>query len=889
MVLTNSKNSVQIGDKINQYRILDRIGEGGMGAVYLAEDTRLQRKVALKFVTNALLDSADVIARFHREARAAARLNHPNICTVYELGEAEEKTFISMEYVEGVTLKERMVHGNIEKVNIRKWMGEIVLGLQTAHEAGIIHRDVKPANIMIDNRGLIKIMDFGIAKLAESETELTQENSTLGTIAYMSPEQARGEEIDERADIWSVGVILYELATGQRPFKGAFREAVMYAMMHEDPPVPSEINPSMPEDLEQIINKCLQRERVDRYGSMDEVLADLGIQLATKRLPATEKYSGGEVGELLTVSSQEGQTENTGTRLGSKKRRWIALGIGVLLGLLMVFPGLRKQLSGSNGDESGLPSAMHLAVLPFDTFSEESEDTAFSNGLAHLVATNLMRMEHDNEEMWIIPVREVISREVKSASEAKEAFNVNLTVSGTIIEVGEGTQISLDVTDVRTLRVIASELIELKELDAGSVQEEVMGKLAAMLDLQLSEGSEQLFASSQTTDPEAYKLYIQAQGFMQRYDDEGNIDEALRLYEEAISIDSTYALAYAGAGFGYARKYYYSKEIAFFEKAGTYVDRALELNDTLAEVWMAVGRVRLDTGELEEARTALEKAISIDPDSYEAHRRLGFLYEEAQEFEKAEEYYKKAVEILPNYWAGHTRLASFYSWLDRREEAIAALNQAVKLTPENSAIYTQLGIQYFNIEDTLKSIKSFEQSLRIKPNSEAYYFLAITLRIGHEYQGALEAFIKALEYTENSPSYSIDLGNTYFVLNQPDSARVYWLQALSMAEEHLEKVNPNDFSSLLIVSEVHAKLGNKDQAMQYLQRILDLEGQSGQYWNYVYQIYEYMEDREKALAALEEALKLDFEPWYHDWSPWLVDVYDDPNYRALLEKYDFSH
>ena len=266
---------MDIGTTINQYRIIDRIGEGGMGIVYLAEDTRLHRKVALKFISNLSPDSTEEIARFRREAQAAARLNHPNICTIHELGETDDQTYIAMEHIDGTTLKERLRAGSIPEHDIRDWLEQIAKGLQSAHNAGVVHRDIKPANIMITGTGLIKIMDFGIAKLVESETELTQANSAIGTIAYMSPEQARGEEIDQRTDIWSVGVILYELMTGQRPFNGAFREAIMYAMMHTDAVALSEINPNCSYDLEQIVARCLQRSQNDRYDSMDELLDDL--------------------------------------------------------------------------------------------------------------------------------------------------------------------------------------------------------------------------------------------------------------------------------------------------------------------------------------------------------------------------------------------------------------------------------------------------------------------------------------------------------------------------------------------------------------------------------------------------------------------------------------
>ena len=266
---------MEIGATINQYRIIDRIGKGGMGIVYLAEDTRLHRNVALKFISNLSPDSTEEIARFQREAQAAARLNHPNICTVHELGETDDQTYIAMEYVEGVTLKDRLRKGGITEHDIRDWLKQIAEGLHAAHEAGVVHRDIKPANIMITSKGLIKIMDFGLAKLLENESELTQANSTIGTIVYMSPEQANGEEIDQRTDIWSVGVILYELLTGRRPFEGEFLGAVLYAIMHGEIKPPSLIKSDTPNDLETIVERCLQRNQDDRYSSIDSLITDL--------------------------------------------------------------------------------------------------------------------------------------------------------------------------------------------------------------------------------------------------------------------------------------------------------------------------------------------------------------------------------------------------------------------------------------------------------------------------------------------------------------------------------------------------------------------------------------------------------------------------------------
>ena len=283
-----------IGDIVNQYRILEQLGEGGMGVVYLAEDTVLKRRAALKFISGAKHKKAELRKRLNREAQAAARLSHPNICTVYEFGEYDEYAFIALEYVEGQTLKERMKHNTFSNEEIRFWLNEIANGLFAAHKQGVIHRDIKPSNIMITRDNHVKIMDFGIAKLVDGETELTQTNNTLGTIAYMSPEQALGEKVDHRTDIWSLGVVLYELTTGKRPFGGVYLETVIYTMMHTDLKAPHTVNPEIAQDLERVIKGCLTREKEERYGSIEEMLEDLDNEGNTLNIrPAFRKVTSG--------------------------------------------------------------------------------------------------------------------------------------------------------------------------------------------------------------------------------------------------------------------------------------------------------------------------------------------------------------------------------------------------------------------------------------------------------------------------------------------------------------------------------------------------------------------------------------------------------------------
>ena len=879
---------------INQYRITDRIGEGGMGTVFLAEDTRLQRNVALKFVSNSIRDSTDIIARFRREARAAARLNHPNICTVYELGEAGDNTFIAMEYVEGITLKERIQQSDIKEQDIRTWLQQIADGLLTAHEEGIIHRDIKPANIMITPKGLIKIMDFGIAKMIESETEITQEKSTIGTIAYMSPEQARGDSIDQRSDIWSLGIILYELVTGRRPFQGAFREAVLYAMMHEEVVLPSTHNPDTPEDLEHIIMKCLQRDQVARYGSLDELFGDLqGHKNQDGKIPDTSSTDH-ELKTSIRPLKKEVKAKQIGAlTIRPGQKRWTIGGMLAFMVVLLLIPNLRAWFLGS-ASQGSLPTAMHMVVLPFDTFGGEEEDQSLSNGLAHLVASNLLRMDREERDMWIIPVREVLSREVTSASEAREKFDVNLAVSGTIVYLGDIIQITLDVTDTESLKVIESSTIELAELTPLAVQEQVMSELGNMLGLQHIEQVENPLLAAQTSDPEAYKLYIQALGYNQRLEDMKFIDEAIRLFEQAIARDSLFALAYAGAGLAYNYRYFTSNEPRFIELAKDRSEKALALNDQLAEVWVPIGYYRIQRGEREAAVEALKQAIEIDPENFEAHRLLGRVYMQLGQSEKAEKHYLRAIELQPNYWLGYNVIGVFYSTIGEPEKAVPFLEKNIELTPDNPWGYLNLAFIYRAMGDQDKAAELWLESIEIRPMEAAYMGLGWYYNHKREFDLSLYHFLKALELEPNSILRTVNVAYTYEVVGQMDSAKVYWEQALEIGEEVLTSFNQEDKTSLLYMAEAYASLGDTIKTHSFLERYKSVLADPNDTY-LLAMLYEHLNERTNALHYVEEAIKedalleasqlttYDATTYYR---PGLMDLLASPEYQAILDKYD---
>ena len=873
--------NVQAGDIINQYQIIDRIGEGGMGVVYLADDTRLQRKVALKFVTNASLASSEEITRFQREARATARLNHPYICTVYELGETDDKTYIAMEYVDGITLKERMQQGHIEEAELREWLKQLSEGLQAAHEAGVIHRDIKPANIMITKKGRIKIMDFGIAKLAESETELTQANSTIGTIAYMSPEQARGDSIDQRTDIWSVGVILYELVTGQRPFAGAFREAVMYAMMHEDVRTPSELNPDVPEEIEQVIKGCLQRELSERIGSL-EVVVDILEGRGFSDDFLLGKGSPRNAEKLTTIQRDEANGNLEATLLRSRKYQLVGLGSVGLLMLVALFIIFQPQIMGPRGANAGLPSAMHLAVLPFDTFSEDPEEKAFSNGLAHLVAVNLTRIENDQEEVWIIPVREVLSQEITSANDARDRFGVNLVISGTIISLESGVQITLDLTDARTLHTIDTVTIELTDTSPQSIQDKVVQNLGGMLGWTMPDASMNTLFSSNDTDPEAFKLYIQGQGFMQRYENTDNMRTAVELFEKAIRIDSSFALAYAEASRAMHRMTSFIGDIDLIgdlkERAEVYSQKALSLDDQSVEVWIAAAP--FDT-------LAAANAYQIDPESYLATWRYAWDVYYKGDLAKAEILIKEAIALQPEYWDGYNAYGIMLGNQSRFDEAIKQYNRAIELSPDNAYVYYNLALlYYFDVNDIEKAEYCIKKALDIQPMGQMYSMLGwIYLGRGAN-ENAVESFLRAVEFEPDCDTCNLNLGRAYLVNKDTVSAHIALEETIRVVENRLSKAGDSPYT-LLVGAMASAWLGQYETARSYMDRTyaLGIE-EEPEILSWIASTYESMQERDKALSYFERAAEKGYNLGAVEKIPNLVELWSAPRFKELVRKYE---
>jgi len=514
-----------MGKIISHYKILKKIGEGGMGEVYLAEDTKLDRKVALKFLpkrfTNVGANGDSPKERFFREARAAAALNHPNIVTIYEINEYEDQTYIAMEYIEGETLKDKITSGTLLLTKVVDYAIQICEGLQKAHAAGIVHRDIKPQNIIINRDGQVKILDFGLAKL-KGVSQLTKESSTLGTVNYMSPEQIQGLDVNQRTDIWSLGVVLYEMITGQLPFKGDYEHAVVYSILNEEPEPLSKLRPDVPSELERIVGNALAKSENERYDNVEALLEDLK---ALKRLLKSNL--------LLEKAS----------------------------------------------DKASKPS---IAVLPFRDMSSQKDQEYFCEGIAEELINALVKLDGLR-----VAARTSAFQFKDSDSDIKKIglkLQVETVLEGSIRKAGDQIRITAQLINVTDGFHLWSEKYDRKLQDIFAIQDEISLAIVDKLEVKLLGHDRTALVRRHTVDQEAYNLYLKGLYFWNRRL-EGGMRKAMAFFQQAIEKDPDYALAHVGIADVYNITGYlgFLSPAEAFPKAKTAAEKALAIDNKLGE------------------------------------------------------------------------------------------------------------------------------------------------------------------------------------------------------------------------------------------------------------------------------------------------------------------
>jgi len=654
--LITPEKRLQKGSTVGRrYTIMEDLGRGGMGVVYKAEDTKLKRTVALKFLPPELTHIPDVKDRFMREAQAAAALDHPNICTVYEFDEAEEKTFISMAYVEGQSLRKKLESGPLELDEALRIATQVAEGLQIAHKKGIVHRDIKSANIMVDDRNQAKIMDFGLARMTGG-TLLTQEGTAMGTIAYMSPEQAQGEEVDHRSDIWSFGVVLYEMFGGQLPFMGEHDQAVVYSILNKKPKPITELRSEIPVSIGQVVEKALEKNPDERYQQIDEMLDDL------------KSISAGIVPEEIKARLRK-------EKLRKRKRAILYAGT---VGLVIVIAVLALTLF--TGRAEAIDS---IAVLPLENLTGDMEKQYVVDGVTDQLFGQLGQISGLKRVISRTSVMQYKETE-KSLSEIARELNVDAIVEGTVYQVGESIQVRFQLTDaLPEEQNLWGETYERPMRDMLMMYSEVAQVIASELKIGLTQQEETRFADTRKVNPESYDAYLKGLPHHEKGTPEG-LKIALQYYNLALEIDPNNALALVGIAGVWAIRYQMGmvprqEAMALIT---TPIEKALELDNTLAEAHDALAGHRCwREWEWESAEKEFQQALRLNPNLAGAHQGYSLLLCIMGRAEEALPHIELALELNPLSPLTHHFYAFVLVYHRRYDDALAAFRTVLDIEP----------------------------------------------------------------------------------------------------------------------------------------------------------------------------------------------------------------
>jgi len=703
---------------LSHYRIVSKTGAGGMGEVYLAQDIKLDRKVALKILPAEVASNRDRMERFIREAKSAAALSHPNIAQIFEIGEHDGTHYIAMEFVDGVTLRDKIHRERAELRKLLRHLQHVAEGLAKAHAAGIVHRDLKPDNIMITRDGHAKILDFGLAKLVEprltetpddknhdeAATAILQQHSTpgviMGTVGYMSPEQAQGKtnEIDQRSDIFSFGCILYEAVTGHKAFAGKDVVDSLNKIIREPVAPISEFRPDAPNHLQRIVRRCLAKDPEDRYQTIKDVaieLRDLRHELAadggldvtvtpTTTSNATDELSTREVASQTAGHSTIGSQSSMSSRASSAE--YIVSGfkhhkLAAVITLLVFVAGATGLFLYVKARNTAV-AITSIAVMPFVNESGNADIEYLSDGMTETLITSLSQVPGLN-----VKARSSVFRYKGKDTEPKtlgKELNVQAILNGRVAQRGDQLAVNLELVDVQTENVIWSEQYNRKQTDLVSLQSDIARDVSSKLKIKLSGADEQKFTKNYTQNAEAYKLYLQGRFYANKRTPKDS-RKAIDCFQQAVRIDPNYAVAYAVLGISYAYLTIYGDEPASetFPKARDFALKASKLDSTLAEPHILLGLLKfLQDHDSAGWERESQLALAANPNSTDAHRLNGLRLMFLGRFDEALAEEQRALEIEPLSTAGNINYSYALFYSGRIDESEAQTKKAIELAPD---------------------------------------------------------------------------------------------------------------------------------------------------------------------------------------------------------------
>lgn len=835
---------------LGHYRVRGLIGAGGMGVVYRAFDERLNREVALKVLQPNTSVEDSRRKRFRKEALLLSSVNHSNIASIYDFDSHDGVDFIVMELIAGVKLSDRIAEGPLPESEVSFLGQQILSALREAHSHGIVHQDLKPGNIIVGPDQHLKVLDFGLARVFESSDSVATESlSELdgrgGTLPYIAPELLRGHTADPRSDIWSFGVVLYEMASGRRPFQGRTSFEISSAILSSDPP---KLPPIVSSGFEAMVSRCLAKEPGGRFQTAGEAAA----ALRTCNIESTHRrsISAWTIAAAITVFAI------------------VAVGLGYWrLG--------EKQ-------EVALPHTKQLAILPLNDSSGSPEMAAFGAGLEDTLTTRLTELTRTHD-LQVIPASEIRSKKVTTLQEASQEFGVNLGLELGVHRSGDMVRVNYILVDAKTHRQLRGDTITATASDPFTLEDRVSDSIVKALDLELEPQERSALTDHGTVRPAAYDFYLQGRGYLKDYQKPESVDSAIAVFTQALEQDPDYALAQAGLGEAYWRKYRLTKNTSYVEKARTQCTSAVQ-HKPLAEGYVCLGLVENGTGKYGASARSFEEAISLDPTSDDAMVGAASAYESLGKKDQAEQTYRRAIALRPQYWRNYGSLGAFYFRHGQYSDAAEMFSEVIALAPDSFRGYSNLGGTKILQGQYADAIAALQKSIEIRRTSGALSNLGTAYFNLHRFDDAARSIREAIELDKDNYVLWGNLGAAYYYGNHRDESAKAYNQAIELGTKRLI-VNPQDAQALSDVAGFYSMIGKREQALKAIQKAQKLSPEDPEILFNSALVYNKLGDQSRAKVFLGKSLDAGYSPTEIRDTPSLDNLRSDPEFQKVIKSH----
>jgi serine/threonine protein kinase/tetratricopeptide (TPR) repeat protein len=870
-----------------RYQLLRVLGQGGMGAVYQARDQELDRVIALKVIRPELAGNPSILQRFKQELILSRHVTHKNVVRIYDMGEADGTKFITMEYVHGEDLRGVLTRdGKLESRPAVEIVQQICRALDAAHAEGVIHRDLKPQNVMVDRQGRVVVMDFGLARSLEAPG-MTQTGALVGTLEYMSPEQAMGAELDQRSDLFALGLIFFELLTGKVPYKADTAIASLMKRTQERAIPASELDSGVPKSLSVIVAKCLERDPNQRFQSAQDVLRQLDVWMGNPGISAS-------VLSRMAPSAPSRSSVQISLNLPSR-RGWVWLtAICAIVVIFFAVPATRHLVfrpnsqvasESSHQEVEGIPDlskGKFLAVLPLKVIGDEKSLRYVSDGLVDALSAKIFQLQE---------VHVASSAAVEKAASNGEpvtkiarALGVNLILQGMVQGSADKLRITLDLEDIASGHRMWSQEFSGVPQDLLTLEDQIYGSLVAALDVNPTNEEVSRGGVHPTENTTAYDLYLKGRDALRGNQGSRDIAAAVSLLQSALHEDPNFALAYTGLADANLHLYADSKDPLYAEKALAAANKAETLDPSLPEVHLVLGSVYTNTGRSAEAISELKRALALAPNSDDAYRRLGKVYLTSGRKQEALSAYQSAVAANPYYWSNHNTLGGAYFQFGENDKALKEYQRVSELAADNPIGYRNIGAVYFRLGRWNEAIPGFQKALELQPDAATYSNLGTTYFFLKRNDDAIKMFEKAVQLTPKDEVTMGNLADAYRAAGRSKEANAIYDKAIQLAFQQLQ-VNPKLASVTGDLALYYAKKGAAGPSLQYIRQARALDASDLQLLYNQAQIYALAGKQKEAMATLRDAFQQGYSTEEALNDPELITLKGLPEFTKLVSEY----